>query len=174
MNIVLIGMRGSGKSSVGKLLSQKQHKDFRELDAEEEELEGMTIQHMVEQHGWDYFRDRETEVAGNAGSGENAIISTGGGVVIRPENIPLLKQNGICVYLRTPLHLLLSRIGGDASKLPRAADVTSINEEMSKVMEGRAPLYEAAADEIVDTEHYTTEQVVEEIERRMLKRGFMQ
>lgn len=170
MNIVLIGMRGSGKSTVGSLLAKKLGKDFRELDAEVEELEGMTIKEMVEQKGWDYFRDRETEVVKNAGVNDNTVISTGGGVVIRSENIAALKQNGICIYLRTPLNLLLKRIGGEASKLPRLTNETSVAEEMSKVMEGRAPRYEAAADEIVDTEFHTAEQAVEEILHRLKKR----
>jgi shikimate kinase len=170
MNIVLIGMRGSGKSTVGALLAQRLKKDFRELDAEVGELESMTIKEMVEKHGWDYFRDRETEIVKNAAGGDNTVISTGGGVVIRPENISALKQNGICVYLRTPLNLLLQRVGGEASKLPRLTNATSIAEEMSKVMEGRAPRYEAAADEIVDTEFHSSEQVVEEILRRLEKR----
>ncbi len=170
MNIVLIGMRGSGKSTVGKLLAQKLHKDFRELDAEVEELEGMTIKEMVEKHGWDYFRDRETEVVRNVAANDDAVISTGGGVVIRPANIPLLRKNGVCIYLRTPLHVLLQRIGGEASKLPRLTNETSVAEEMSKVMEGRAPMYEQAADEIVDTEFHKTEQVIEEILLRLKKR----
>lgn len=170
MNIVLIGMRGSGKSTVGALLAQRLKKDFRELDAEVEQLEGMTIKEMVEKHGWDYFRDRETEIVKNAAAGDNTVISTGGGVVIRAENISALKESGICVYLRTPLNLLLQRIGGEASKLPRLTNETSIAEEMSKVMEGRAPRYEAAADEIVDTEFHSAEQVVEEILRRLQKR----
>lgn len=94
-------------------------------------------------------------------------------MVIRPENIPLLKENGVCVYLQAPLHLLLQRIGGDASKLPRLPNQSSINEEMSKVMEGRAPLYEEAADEIIDTEHHTVEHVVDEIMKRLEKRGIV-
>jgi len=170
MNIVLIGMRGSGKSTVGSLLAQRLKKDFRELDAEVEELEGMTIREMVEKHGWDYFRDRETEIVKNASAGDNSVISTGGGVIIRPENISFIKENGICIYLRTPLNRLLQRIGGEASKLPRLTNETSVSEEMSKVMEGREPRYEAAADEIVDTEFRNAEQVVEEILQRLKKR----
>lgn len=130
----------------------------------------MTIKEMVEKHGWDYFRDRETEIVKNAAAGENTVISTGGGVVIRAENMAALKETGVCVYLRTPLNLLLQRIGGEASKLPRLTNETSIAEEMSKVMEGRAPRYEAAADEIVDTEFHNVEQVVEEILQRLKKR----
>ncbi len=170
MNIILIGMRGSGKSTIGSMLAQRLGKDFRELDAEVEELEGMTIREMVEKHGWDYFRDRETEIARDAGKSDNAVVSTGGGVIIRMENIEALKQNGICIYLRTPLHVLLQRIGGEASKLPRLTNETSIAEEMSKVMEGRAPRYEAAAEEIVDTEFQSVEQVVEEVLHRLQKR----
>ncbi len=170
MNIVLIGMRGSGKSTIGSLLAQRVGKDFRELDAEVEELEGMTIREMVEKHGWDYFRDRETEVVRDAAKSENAVISTGGGVIIRPENVSALKENAVCVYLRTPLHVLIQRIGGEASRLPRLTNETSIAEEMSKVMEGRAPRYEAAADEVVETEFHTAEQVVEEILQRLKKR----
>ncbi len=171
MNIVLIGMRGSGKSTVGSILARKLGKDFRELDAEVEELEGMTIKEMVEQHGWDYFRDRETEIVKNAAIGDNTVISTGGGVVIRSENMAALKETGVCVYLRTPLNILLQRIGGEASKLPRLTNETTINEEMSKVMEGRAPMYEEAADEIVDTEQKTAEQVVEQVLHRLKKRN---
>lgn len=70
-------MRGSGKSTVGRILAKRLNRDFRELDGEVEELEGVSIQRMVELHGWDYFRDRETEVVHNASTGENSVISTG-------------------------------------------------------------------------------------------------
>lgn len=164
-NIVLIGMRGSGKTTIAKLLAERLGWQVIELDAEIEKKTGMSIKEMVAQHGWDYFRDRESEVVKEAATLENVVISTGGGVVLRPENVTALKQNGICIYLKAPAEVLIQRIGGEASQLPRLTESVSMAEEMKKVLEVREPLYAAAAEKIVDVAHLGPDAVARTIEK---------
>lgn len=167
MNIVLIGMRGSGKSTVAKLLAKQLGKRYVELDEEIAKSARISIADMVAKNGWDYFRDRESEAVISASAMDNVVISTGGGVVLREKNVEALKRNGIFIYLKAPINVLYAHIGGDASKLPRLTDQSSMREELEEVSKIRQPLYEKAADEVIDTEKLSLDEVVEEIVKRL-------
>lgn len=171
MNVVLIGMRGSGKTTVAKMLSKRLGWDFLELDEEVAKNVGMPIAEFVATQGWDAFRDKESEVVEVAAASDSAVISTGGGVVVREKNTTALKKNGICIFLNAPLEVLFKHVGGEASKLPRLTGKQSMREEMEEVLKIRQPLYEKAADEIIDTEKLSLGDIVEEIEQRLTKRG---
>src|SRR3989344_836358 len=93
-NIVLIGMRGSGKTTIAKLLSQKLNRDYLELDELMVKRIGMNIPEIIEEYGWDFFRDQESEIAKKISSYEDKIISTGGGIVTRSKNIKAIRKNG--------------------------------------------------------------------------------
>src|SRR5687767_4298118 len=110
MNIVLIGMRGAGKTTVAKKIAEKLGKPFIEMDDLIVEKAQMKIPEIVETHGWDYFRDLESEVANQVATKENIVISAGGGVVTRPGNINALKKNGVIVFLQVSVDELLKRI----------------------------------------------------------------
>lgn len=102
-NIVLTGLRGSGKTSLGKVLAKKLKWDFIDMDELIEKQEKMKISEIVEKHGWEHFRNLEKEAAAKIGQMEKTIISTGGGTIIDPENEKSLKQNGRIIYLyRSP------------------------------------------------------------------------
>jgi shikimate kinase len=171
MNIVLIGMRGSGKSTVGRKLAELLGKEFRELDSEVEAKVNMSIRDFVTLRGWDAFREEEAKAVREAAKAKNAVISTGGGVVVRDDNVQELKLHGICIYLRASADYLLKRIGGETSQLPRLTEHDSMAEEMRSVLFGREPLYEKAADEVVDTEKADADGVVQEILQRLKKRN---
>src|SRR3989338_7128109 len=98
-NIVLIGMRGSGKTTVAKLLSRKLNKEYIELDELIVEKVGMSIPKIVKKFGWDYFRHQESDIAEKVSSYNDKIISTGGGIVSKSKNIETLKKNGILILL---------------------------------------------------------------------------
>ncbi len=169
-NIVLIGMRGSGKTTVAKMLSKKLGWDFLELDEEIAKKAGIPIADMVATHGWDYFRDRESEIVESAAAKDTSVISTGGGVVMRDKNIIALKRKGICIFLNASLSTLFTHVGGEGSKLPRLTGKRSMHDEMEEIFNMRQPVYEKAADETIDTEKLSLDDVVEEIVKRLTLR----
>lgn len=106
MNIVLIGMPGSGKSTVGALLARQTGRKFFETDDLIEAREGTTIRRMFEEKGEDYFRNLESEVVRAVAQEKKAIISTGGGVILRQENMAALSATGIVFFIdRDPAHI---------------------------------------------------------------------
>ena len=171
-NIVLIGMRGGGKTTVARALSEKLGKKFVDVDEMVEEREGMTITETVEKRGWEYFRDREAEIVEEVAKRKNIIISTGGGVIQRPENIAALKENGLIIFLRAPAELLAERIERDAAR-PNLTEATSTRDEVEMILAERDKLYEAAADQIINDADFTVEEKVAEVIKRLEKRGVM-
>lgn len=99
MNIVLTGLRGSGKSKIGRLLSKKLGYDFVDIDLKIEEQEHKTITKIVELRGWEYFRAVESKIAKETAKLDNTVIATGGGTILDRENEKALKKNGKIVYL---------------------------------------------------------------------------
>lgn len=98
-NIVLIGLPGSGKTTLGRLLAEKRNMKFIDLDYRIEQLEEMPIKEIFEKHGEPYFRNLETKTAENASKETNTVISAGGGIILKEENMRLLRENGIIVFI---------------------------------------------------------------------------
>lgn len=161
-NIVLIGMRGSGKTTVAKLLSQELNREYLELDEILVEKTGISIPAIVEKHGWDYFRDQESAIAEEVSLFENKIISTGGGVVTRPKNIEALKKNGVLILLSASVDVLSDRIGDDPNR-PSLTNKKTRRTEMEELIIQRRELYENAANQIIDTDKLRPEEVVSKI-----------
>lgn len=135
-NIVLIGMPGTGKSLIGKLLAELTGKTLQDTDAKIEEEAKMTIPEIFEKEGETGFRDRESAICKKLGKERNLIIATGGGAILRPENVDALRQNGTLVHITRSI-----------DKLPTRGRPLSKNIETLKKMEAqRMPLYKAAAD----------------------------
>jgi shikimate kinase len=99
MNIVLIGMPGSGKSTVGAMAAHQTGRSFFETDALIEAQEGTTIARIFEEKGEGYFRDAESAAVRVLAKEENAVISTGGGVIVRRENMAALSSAGVLFFL---------------------------------------------------------------------------
>jgi len=161
MNIVLIGMRGAGKTAVGRVLAQKLGRELIEMDELIAQKAGSTIPQIVAQHGWERFRDLEEEITAEVAERDNIVNATGGGVVVREPNVARLKQNGIMVWLTASVDTLLKRIGDDSQR-PSLTD-RSQREDMEITLAERRSLYRKAADITIDTEDKTPEAVVETI-----------
>jgi len=159
MNIVLIGMRGSGKTAVGRILAQKLGREFIEMDKLIVQKAGLSIAEIVAQHGWERFRDLEAEVTAEVAEWDNIINATGGGVVVREQNIINLKQNGLLVWLTANIDSLSKRIGEDDSR-PLLVGKNQ-REDIELTLAERQPLYRKAADITIDTEDKTPEAVAE-------------
>ena len=147
-NIVLIGMRGCGKTTVARILSKKTGKKYLELNELLVEKVGMKISDIVSKYGWLYFRDQEAAIVKEAAQEQNKIISTGGGVILLLENITALKQNGIFVYLQCSVDMLLQRVGVDPNR-PALTDKGTQREEMADLLTQREDLYKQYADIII-------------------------
>lgn len=138
-NIVLVGMPGCGKSTIGALLAKRLHRPLLEADAELVKTAGMSIPAIFENESEPGFRRRETATLSELGKKSGAVISTGGGCVTRPENYPLLHQNGTIIWLRR-----------DLDKLAREGRPLSLGADLSAMYAVREPLYARFADFTVD------------------------
>ena len=138
-NIILIGMPGCGKSTVGKILSQRLNRPLLEADADLVKAAGVPIPTIFEAEGEAGFRRRETAILAQLGKQSGTVISTGGGCVTRPENYPLLHQNGTIVWLRR-----------DLDKLAREGRPLSLNADLHAMYATRQLLYQRFADFAVE------------------------
>ena len=167
MNIVLIGYRGVGKSAVAKLLGQRLP-GWRVVstDAEIVARAKRPIPDIVKEFGWDHFRDLESAVCRDVAAGDRQIIDTGGGAILRAENIAALKQNGRLFWLTAEVPTIHARIGGDTQR-PSLTGTKTFLEEIAEVLESRRPQYRAAADTIIPTDNQTLTWVCERIQQRL-------
>lgn len=147
-NIILVGMPGSGKSTIGMLLAQKLGRQFFDSDAEIEKLAQMSIPQIFARHGEEGFRALETQVLADLGKGSGAVIATGGGCVTRDENYPLLHQNGKIIWLQREL-----------SALPTNGRPLSANGKLEEMYSVREPLYRAFADYTVSNNSSVSEAI---------------
>lgn len=164
MNLVLIGYRGTGKSTVAQLLAKKLGMEVVSLDQEIVRQAGRSIPEIVAQHGWPHFRDLESEVTQRVAQQDNGIIDAGGGVILRRENVEHLRRSGKLFWLRASGPVVVARIEKGAER-PALTAGQSFTEEVAEVLRERTPLYEAAADYQVDTDHISVEQVAAEVAR---------
>ena len=138
-NILLIGMPGSGKSTVGAALAEKLGRKLVDADALIVEKAGCTIPEIFEKDGEEGFRRIEHEVLCEISKESGLVIATGGGVVTRPENMDPMRQNSLIVWLLR-----------DLNKLPRDGRPLSQKNSLAEMFKVREPLYRAAADCIAD------------------------
>lgn len=154
-NLVIIGMPGSGKTTVGRLLAQATGKIFVDVDEEIIRTAGMSISEIFAASGEAGFREIETSVLCKLGKGSGQVIATGGGCVTRPENYSLLHQNGRILRLRR-----------DIGKLPKDGRPLSLTNDLSEMAAEREPLYAAFADLTFDNNdalEHTLETILEAI-----------
>ncbi|MEK8022785.1 MAG: shikimate kinase [Candidatus Hydrogenedentota bacterium] len=162
-NLVLIGYRGTGKSTIARRLGARMERAVISLDEEIVRSAGLNIPSIVEKFGWNHFRDLESEEARKASSLTNRIIDAGGGVVLRPANVDALKNSGFCVLLTASVETIASRIASDANRPSLTGK--NITDEIVSVLKEREELYRAAADVVISTDDKTIEEAVNGAER---------
>lgn len=141
--IVLIGMPGSGKTTIGKILAKQLKIKFYDMDDYIQEMTSKTIAELFEK-GEDHFRNIETQACRELSEKNNILISTGGGVIKKKENIDILKQDSMIIFLNRPVENILQDV--DVSKRPLLKDG---KEKVLNLYKERYELYKEAADKIV-------------------------
>lgn len=140
-NIILIGMPGCGKSTVGRLLAEKLGKEFVDADTSIVETAGCSIPEIFRLHKEEGFRKMETQVLSQLGKRSSLVIATGGGCVTRPENLPLLRQNGRIIWIKR-----------DITSLPTEGRPLSQTTDLLDMYTIRKPMYRQFADLIIEND----------------------
>ncbi len=148
MNIVLTGLRGSGKTKLGKLLSKKLNFKFIDVDTEIEKQEKLDISEIIKKESWDYFRSLENKILKTFLNEKNTVISTGGGVILKKENIEILKKLGTIIYLEVDPKICAKRIVNSKNKRPKLTNEKTIREELQLLDKKRKHVYKESADVI--------------------------
>ncbi len=161
-NIILIGMRGSGKTTIGAILAGRLHREFIPMDALIVYEAGMTIPQIVETSGWKRFREIEAQITQKVAQLRGIINATGGGVILNPENVKALRATGIVFWLNVSVDNILGRIGEDPNR-PSLSGKTSRRDDMAATLADREELYRQAAHHIIDTDDKSQEQLADEI-----------
>ena len=164
--IYLIGYRGTGKSSVGRLLAERMGRLCVDLDRQIEATSGQSIRTIFAEGGETAFRDWESRcLVEVVRVGEPSVVALGGGTILREDNRDQLRATGVCVWLTAEVKTLATRIqadSGSAETRPALTDL-AFEAEIASVMTEREPLYRISADHVVSTEGKSPPQIAQEI-----------
>lgn len=164
-NVFLIGPRACGKTSVGRALASRLGLDFVDTDHELVASVEMEIADYVEAHGWDGFRDKETETLKAVAIKGPRVVGCGGGIILREANRDILKS-GVTLYLKAEPEVLADRLMQDPNEAQRPSLTgKSIVDEVREVLDERASLYEGCADAVITGS--TVDEVVAQAEREI-------
>ncbi len=165
MNIIFIGFRGTGKTTIGKMLAQQLGKEFIDADEYLEYKQGKTIQDIFTDGGEPLFRDIETQTIAELCHLDGKVIATGGGVILREENIRNLKKSGIIILLDADVDTLHKRIHEDTRTRQKRPNLTNLNayEEIEFLLAYRRPLYDRIADFVINTASMSKHDAVNKI-----------
>ncbi len=174
MNVVLVGFRGAGKSSVGKTLADRLGREFIDCDAHIETRTGKTVREIFEKDGETRFRAIESEAIAELAKLDGKVIATGGGAALKYKNVQALKRNGTIVFLEVAADTAFGRLNADASTAARRPPLTDQDPytEVRRQIEFRTPYYRSAADVTVGTDGKRVEDVVGEVLVHLRERGF--
>tara|TARA_B110000259_G_scaffold110200_1_gene125997 strand:+ start:89 stop:670 length:582 start_codon:yes stop_codon:yes gene_type:complete len=161
-NIFLIGLMGSGKTTIGRILSKSLNKDFYDSDHVVEEKTGVKVPLIFEYEGEVGFRKREESVLKELVRHKNIVLATGGGVILSKNNCKLLSDNGHVIYLKSNCEDLVARMTGDQSRpLLQEGDLKETLESLFKL---RDPMYSSISDYIIETSDKRAKEISSEIE----------
>jgi len=148
-NLILVGMMGSGKSTMGRTLAKHLGKVFVDSDEEIQKRTGVNIPHIFDVEGESGFRLRETAAIADLVKRDNMVLATGGGAVLAEQNRTLLQECGIVIYLRTNVHDLWHRTRHDRNRpLLQTADPYG---KLKELFQQRDPLYQQLADIVIQS-----------------------
>ncbi len=162
MNLILCGMMGAGKTTIGIKIAELTGRRWYDTDELITDKYGK-ISDIFEYYGETHFRKLETEIVKEIAEKEHLIISTGGGLVLKKENNQILQKNGKIIFLRATLETLAKRLKVDGNRPLLQTSTESIRDRLARLLLERSPVYEHVADYIVDVDGKTPETIAKEI-----------
>ena len=159
--MILVGLPGSGKTTIGQGVAERLGRTFLDLDQEIERREGQSISQIFGEKGEPYFRDKEHELTSELKLVGNMVIAPGGGWVANPANISLVRPPSQLIYLRVRPETALKRLGPLRMMRPLLTRPDPLG-ELKRLLEARHAAYEGA-DHIVDTELFDLQRVIESV-----------
>jgi shikimate kinase len=158
-NIILVGFMGTGKTVTGRVLAEQTGLELVDMDAVIEEQQNRAISEIFATDGEAAFRTMERELVQELAQREGLIVSTGGGIVLNPENIADFEKSGLVVCLKASPEMIFQRVEKDASRPLLAGDKKA---QITSILETRQPLYDAIA-HCVDTDGLSAEETAKPI-----------
>ena len=170
-NIILLGFMGTGKSVVGKKLSRILKRELVDTDKLIEKKAGKSIPEIFSEDGEEHFRGLESEVAKEVSKKKNCVIIAGGGIVLREENIRVLKTNGILICLEASPEVIYERVKNDTYR--PLLQVKDPLQKIRNLLEYRKKYYDRA-DYFIDTSELIIDEVVDEIMKYEMSKSKVQ
>ncbi len=173
MNVVLIGFRCSGKSTVGLRLAEKLQRTFVDCDDYIEKKTHLSIREIFDIAGESYFRTLEGQAVEELSRLDGHIIATGGGAILKRQNTKYLKRNGLLVLLDITAKTAYERIAADPQSRTRRPALTNFDPftEIQAQMELRMPYYVEAADHVVSTDGRSVDEIVKDVLGFLAEKG---
>ena len=161
MNIFIVGPMGSGKSTVGKIISDELFLNFFDTDDEIESRTGASIDWIFDLEGEEGFRKRESSILEEMVKQNSIVLSTGGGIILSDSNREMLSSRGTVFYLSTPISVQIERTSKDKDRpLLKNGDPGEI---LTRLQKERKGLYESVSDHVIETENKSSQEVAAEI-----------
>ena len=161
-NIILVGPMGSGKTTIGRRLSERLSLDFFDSDHEIVNTTGVSIDHIFDVEGEKGFRTRESDVIKKLCNMPNIVLATGGGAVILEENRELMKKASSIIYLSSSVDQILRRTAKSKTR-PLLEKSNNRRKTITDIVEARDPLYREVSSLIIDTNGKKLNEVIDEI-----------
>ncbi|MBQ8658292.1 MAG: shikimate kinase [Clostridia bacterium] len=162
MNLILCGMMGAGKTTIGIKIAERTGRRWYDTDGMIVDRHGK-ISDIFEYYGEEYFRKLETDIVKELSQKDNLVISTGGGLVLKSENDKILQENGKIVFLRASLQTLAERLKVDGTRPLLQTSTENIRDRLARLLKERSPVYESVADYIVDVDGKTPDEIADEV-----------
>jgi shikimate kinase len=163
MKTILIGFMGTGKTSVGKLLSSKLNTKFIDMDNEIQKREQKTISNIFKDCGEDYFRQLESNLLKELLKEDNIVISTGGGIIKKQENIEILKEEKRVIFLDASVEKIQKNVSKEIDTRPLLKESKNIYETINNLLEKRLYQYNNISDIKISINDKNINEVVSEI-----------
>ena len=160
-HIILVGISGAGKSTVGSLVAQRLGRVFMDLDREIERREQATVSELFAEKGEPYFRTKERELTEELSRQGGMILAPGGGWITNTDVVALLRPPGRIIYLKVKPDTAFTRIGAERTSRPLLMRPDPLG-ELKRLLMQREPMF-VKADHVIDTEKLKPEQVVEQV-----------
>ena len=162
-NIILIGFMGSGKTTIGKIISDKKNMRFIDMDLEIEKMENKKINQIFSENGEKYFREKESSLLKQLCSLKNSVISTGGGIIENEFNIEILKKQPYVIWLDANEDTIENNVKNEIEKRPKLKEDDNLKLSIKDLLNKRYDKYKESANIRVNVNNKNVDQVVSDI-----------